>query len=256
MPAAERRRILILGGTGEARTLAAALAKRFDVVTSQAGVTSRPRKVAGTLRRGAFGGPEGLARHLAAERVAAMVDATHPFARRMKANACAAAAASGVPLLVLARPAWQQRPGDRWIEVADSHAAAEALASLGRRVFLTTGQRDLDVFARLRDRFFLVRVIERPAAFPFDDGRLLCARGPFRFADELALMQRWRIEVLVTKASGGRATYAKIAAARRLDIPVVMIRRADAPAVAASVDTVGAAIAWLEHRFGRAKARP
>jgi precorrin-6A/cobalt-precorrin-6A reductase len=256
MQAAERPRILILGGTGEARALAAALVPRFDVVTSQAGVTSRPRKVAGALRRGGFGGPEALADHLAAERVAALVDATHPFARRMKANARAAAAASGVPLLVLARPAWPHRPGDRWIEVDDASAAAQALASLGRRVFLTTGQRDLDVFARLPGRFFLVRAIEAPIVFPFADGHLLRARGPFRFADELALMRRWRIEVLVTKASGGRATYAKIAAARRLALPVVMIRRGDAPMGTDSVGSVAAAALWLERRLATAGARP
>lgn len=255
MPRAERRRVLILGGTGEARALAAALARRFDVVTSQAGVTSRPRKIAGALRRGTFGGSDGLARHLAETRVAALVDATHPFARRMKANARTAAAASGVPLLVLARPAWPRRPGDRWIEVADAREAAEALASLGRRVFLTIGQRDLDVFARLRDRFFLVRAIERPPHFPFGDGRLLRARGPFRLADELALMRRWRIDALVSKASGGRATYAKIAAARRLGIPVVMIRRADPTAPAACVETVAAAVAWLERRIGAKRAQ-
>jgi precorrin-6A/cobalt-precorrin-6A reductase len=255
MPGIERPRVLILGGTGEARALAAALAPRCEVVTSQAGATSRPRAVAGALRRGPFGGPEALARHLADERFAALVDATHPFARRMQANARAAAAASGVPLLALARPAWQRRDGDRWIEVADAPAAVAALASLGHRVFLTTGQRDLDVFAQLRERFFLVRVIERPATFPFAQGRLLRARGPFRFADELALMRRWRIEVLVTKASGGRATYAKIAAARRLRIPVVMIRRGEAPSVADRVESVAGALDWLAHRLGLAAAR-
>jgi precorrin-6A/cobalt-precorrin-6A reductase len=156
-----------------------------------------------------------------------------------------------VRLLALHRPAWTLRDGDRWIEVDDGAAAAAALARLGRRVFLTVGQRDLEGFARLTAHFFLVRVIEPPARFPFADGELLLARGPFRLADELALMRRARIDVLVTKASGGRATYAKIAAARRLGIPVVMIRRQPPPETQA-VDSIQAAMAWLEHALALA----
>lgn len=247
-----RPRVVILGGTTEARELAAALAARhgkaLEIVTSQAGRTARPRKVAGVLRRGALGGAAGLARFLEERPVVAMVDATHPFAVAMKRNAVAAAEASGVALVALRRPDWTRRPGDRWIEVDDAQGAARALARLGKRVFLTVGQRELARFAMLRDRFFLVRVIERPEAFPFADGELLLARGPFRLAEELALMRRARIDVLVTKASGGRATYAKIAAARRLGLPVVMIRRAPPPRMTA-VDSVDAACAWIERRL-------
>jgi precorrin-6A/cobalt-precorrin-6A reductase len=253
-----RPRVVILGGTTEARALAAALAARHgkavEIVTSQAGRTTTPRRIAGTLRRGSLGGAAGLARFLALGPVAALIDATHPFAQAMKRNAAVAAAESGVPLLALHRPAWPRRAGDRWTEVDDAAAAVCALARLGSRVFLTTGQRDLARFAALRERFFLVRVIERPAEFPFTDGELVLARGPFRVADEVALMRRARIDVLVTKASGGRATYAKIAAARRLGIPVVMIRRALPPAVAA-VDSVAAALAWVEQRLRATRRR-
>ena len=253
-----RPRVVILGGTTEARELAAALAARHgesvEIVTSQAGRTTRPRKVAGILRRGPLGGAAGLTRFLAAGRVAALIDATHPFAQAMKRNAVAAAQASGVPLLALHRPGWTRRAGDCWIEVDDAAAAVRALARLGRRVFLTIGQRELDGFAAMRGRFFLVRVIERPAAFAFPDGELVLARGPFRVADELALMRRARIDVLVTKASGGRATYAKIAAARRLGIPVVMIRRTPPPQATAAA-SLAVALAWVERRLRAAVRR-
>lgn len=226
------RRLLILGGTAEARALAARAAERFgrevEIIVSLAGRTRTPVHDAGTLRVGGFGGAEGLADYLKQQRIDLLVDATHPFAADMAANAIAAARSSGVTLLRLERPSWVQRRGDRWIDAYDARAAARAAARLGRRIFLSFGGRELAAFAGLRGAWFLVRRIDRPRrALPLRRYALTLGRGPFSVGREVALLRRHRIDVVVTKASGGASTRAKLEAARRLGLPVVVIARPD-----------------------------
>ncbi len=236
-------RVLLLGGTGEARTLASRLAARegFDVVSSLAGRVAEPMRPEGRVRAGGFGGPEGLAAWLAAERVDAMVDATHPFAAGISASAVTAAASTGVPLLVLRRPGWVAGPGDDWRRVP-SPAAATDLP--GERVFLTTGRDVLPVFAGDHRRWFLMRSVDPPRPPAPPRMRVLLARGPYTVEGELELMRRHAIDVVVTKDSGGAMTSAKLTAARRLGLPVVMIDRPPPPD-APSVATVEEALAWL-----------
>ena len=243
-------RILILGGTAEARALAAALAGRFGdevaVTTSLAGRTLEPAPVAGGVRRGGFGGADGLARTLREAAVDIVVDATHPFAARISAHAATTCAAERVPLLTLARPAWQSAPGDDWRPVLDAHAAARLLPSVGSRVFLTIGRRDLVAFADLAATSFLVRLIEPPAApVPLPQHELILARGPFAAADEAELMREHCIDVLVSKASGGDATAAKLAAARDLSVPVILIERPPHQPAGPLVQSVSAAVEWI-----------
>lgn len=246
-------RILILGGTAEAVALADRLAAQYPdlrVVTSLAGATSDPVLPRGTVRRGGFGGAEGLASVLREDGIDLLVDATHPFAATMARHAAEAAAATGTPRLKLVRPMWQQRAGDRWVEVDDAREAAAAIIDLGAsRVLLTLGRRDLDAFAGLRDVRFVVRMIEPPdGPLPLAHAELLLARGPFAEAGERALMDGRGIEALVTKASGGAATAAKIDAARGLGLPVVMIRRPPVPPGDMAAD-VEAALAWIAVRL-------
>lgn len=249
---AGRRRLLILGGTAEGRALAAAvearLAGRYRTITALAGATRAPAVSAGAVRVGGFGGPEGLARYLRDEAIDCLVDATHPFAVRISAHARAACDAVGVARLVLARPSWPRQAGDDWIEVADMAAAREAVAARGGRVFLTTGVKDLAAFSGLPGCWFLVRLVEPPEVPPplaeFD---MIAARGPFAQADEAALMRDRAIGLLVSKASGGEATYAKIAAARELGLPVVMVRRPPREP-GETVESAAAALAWLGAR--------
>jgi precorrin-6A/cobalt-precorrin-6A reductase len=238
--------ILILGGTAEAVALAQACAARpgFEVISSLAGRTRSPVLPAGEVRSGGFGGPDGLARFLAGRGIEHLIDATHPFAVQIGAHAKSACDATGVPRLRLLRPPWPRAPGDNWIEVADVAEAASRIPQLGRRVFLTVGQRDLEAFAAL-DLWFLVRTIEPPGAAPLRRAAWVSGRGPFALEDELALLSAHAIDVLVTKASGGAATYAKLVAARRLALPVVMIRRPPPPP-GPVVDSVDAALAWLD----------
>lgn len=244
-----KRRVLILGGTAEARALAAlaseAFGDRAEIVTSLAGRTRAPTPVAGITRTGGFGGSAELAAYLRSAPVDVLVDATHPFAATISAHARRAAAETGVKLLTLARPDWQKQPGDRWIEVPDAEAAAAALRPLGPRVFVTFGGRELDAFRALADKWFLVRRIDPPdAPLPLAQYELNLGRGPFTVEQECALMRSHRIAVLVTKASGGAATRAKLDAARVLSLPVVMIRRPPAgpgPRVA----TPEAALRWI-----------
>jgi precorrin-6A/cobalt-precorrin-6A reductase len=238
--------LLILGGTAEAVELAGACTARpgLEVISSLAGRTRAPSLPPGEVRIGGFGGAGGLARFLAERGIDRVIDATHPFAAQIGAHAEQACRKAEVPRLRLLRPPWTREPGDHWIEVADLAEAARRLPELGRRVFLTVGHQDLGAFARL-DLWFLVRTIEPPGVLPLRDAQWLAGRGPFGVPDELALLRAHAIDVLVSKASGGSATYAKLAAARQLGLPVLMIRRPPPPP-GPVVDSVEAALAWLE----------
>lgn len=243
--------VLILGGTAEARALAETLAARpWRVVTSLAGRTGSPRPLPGAVRVGGFGGVGGLRAWLAAHRPAAVIDATHPFAATITAHATEACAAEGVPRLALVRPAWTPQPG--WHAVASTAEAATLLPRLGRRAFLTVGAQGLEAFAAVPGVALIARVVTPPDPPPRGI-TLIVARGPFEVAAEEALLRRLAIDVLVTKASGGAATAAKLAAAAALGIPVVMI---DRPAVAAAADpaatTPAEALAWLDERLDSA----
>jgi precorrin-6A/cobalt-precorrin-6A reductase len=234
-------RILVLGGTTEARALAAVLVARgFAVVSSLAGVTSRPLLPEGEVRIGGFGGAKGLARYVREEGVALVCDATHPFAAKISRNAAEGARLAGVSCLRLERPAWTPQPDDQWTEVADLTAAADVIAP-GARVFLTTGRKGLDPFRARRDITVVARVIERPESPP-PPWTVIAARPPFTLEGERALMQRERIDVVVTKNAGGRRE--KLDAAAALGIPVVMVRRPVKPPVpvAASVAEITALI--------------
>jgi precorrin-6A/cobalt-precorrin-6A reductase len=240
--------ILILGGTAEGRALAAVLHDAGEpVVSSLAGRVARPALPAGEVRIGGFGGPNGLAAWLGEHDVRAVVDATHPFAERISASAAAACAQAGVPLTRLERPGWSERPGDHWTWVDDLDAAAAAVAALGtRRVFLTTGRHRLAAFAGIDSAWFLIRCVDPPA--PPLPGRheVILDRGPYTLQGEGDLLDRHRIELLVTKDSGGNMTVAKLDAARARGLPVVVVRRPPR-APGAVVTTVGDTVAWLAH---------
>lgn len=243
--------VVILGGTEQARLLAAALAARpgVRVVSTLAGRVARPRLPAGEVRIGGFGGPDGLAEWLRREHVDAIVDATHPFAERISASAGEAARLAGVPLLMLRRPGWSAEPGDDWRWVVSLDEAARLLPATGRRAFLTTGRQGLPAFAGVSGVWFLIRCVDPPQPPLPTDMQLLLARGPYTVDGELALMTEHRIDVLVTKDSGGSATSAKLAAARRLGLPVIVVRRPAAPDVPA-VETVEEALSWLDSAVG------
>jgi len=243
----KQTKLLILGGSGEAAALARALYDaRYDVTVSLAGRTSEPVKLPGTIRTGGFGGAEGLARTLRDEKFDVVIDATHPFADQMKANAVEAARQTCVQLLAIRRPPWVQRDGDTWILVDNIEGAASALGDAAKRVFLTTGRDELRPFAKDSQHFYLLRSVEAPApdALPAHV-ELITARGPFRLEDELAILKQHAIDVIVSKNSGGEATYAKLEAARALGLPVIMVRRPMLPE-APSVETVDEALQWLE----------
>jgi precorrin-6A/cobalt-precorrin-6A reductase len=250
-------RILILGGTAEARQLAGRLAKRpgIDITLSLAGRTASPAPQPAPVRVGGFGGAAGLADYLAKERVDALIDATHPYASVISANAVAAARNSGVPFVALRRPPWRAVADDRWTEVGDVREAVRALGPSPRRVFVTLGRNEITPFAAAPHHFYLIRSVDPvnpPLRLPHVD--YITGRGPFGEADDRALMMDHRIDVMVAKNSGGSATYGKIAAARSMGIGVIMLRRPPAPD-AAAVATVDEAMAWLHHALTLAAAR-
>jgi precorrin-6A/cobalt-precorrin-6A reductase len=225
-------RILIVGGSSEASRLAARLAEEpaFEPILSLAGRTRNPTAPPIPYRIGGFGGAEGLADYLKEARVDCIVDATHPFAERMSANAEAAAAATGTPLAVFTRPAWTPLPGDRWRECADAASAAQALGAPPRRVFLTVGRLQLRAFEAAPQHDYLIRTIDPPEPAPnLPHHRVILARGPFTIDDEIKLIRDERINILVTKNSGGEATRAKLDAARALGLEVLLIRRPQSP---------------------------
>ncbi len=237
-----------MGGTTEAATLAEALSgwPDIDVITSLAGRTRNPEHLPGEMRIGGFGGAEGLISYLRDQSIDVLIDATHPFADQMSSQAVLAADQVGIERLRLVRPSWEKQPGDHWVEATDAADAAKLLPSLGRRVFLTSGHKDLAAFAGLDDLWFLIRTIEPVAAggpLP-QQVHFIRAKGPFDEATEIALLRKYRIDTLVTKASGGDATYAKLSAARRLGLPVIMIRRPSPPPGPLVHDTA-AALTWL-----------
>jgi len=199
------------------------------------------------VRVGGFGGIDGLAAHLEAEGIDLLVDATHPFADQMSRNAVAASIRAGVRMLALRRAAWARQEGDRWTEVDGIHAARAALGDAGRRVFLALGRQEIDGFGWAPRHFYLVRSIEPIADRHLDDAVYVEARGPFREAGERALLAAHGIDTVVARNSGGDAGYGKIAAARALGVEVILIRRPVLPE-APTVETVDAAMAWIDHR--------
>ena len=234
-------RALILGGTTEAAALARALTD-VEVVTSLAGRTSRPAALPGRVRIGGFGGAQGLAEYLETEGIETLIDATHPFAARISANAAEAVRLRPTPRLMLVRPEWTPQPGDRWTTVPDIPAAADAVPK-GARAFLAIGRQELAPFAGRADAWFLIRSVEPPDRPLPPNHAVVTARGPFRVEDEAALLAEHRIDVLVAKNSGGDD--AKLAAARRLGVPVVLVKRPPLPE-GERVDTVAEAVAWLD----------
>ena len=221
-------RVLILGGTTEASRLATLIAgdARFNAILSLAGRTSAPKAQPLRTRTGGFGGANALAQWLHDEKIDAVIDATHPFAARISANAVAACRQAGVPLASIVRAPWRPETGDRWQSVPSAEAAAGALGERPRRVFLGLGRQELAAFAQAPQHRYIARVIEPPDASPLPPHlTLLQARGPFDLDAEIRLLSDEKIEVVVSKNSGGNATYAKIEAARTLGLPVIMIAR-------------------------------
>ncbi|MFB6567657.1 cobalt-precorrin-6A reductase [Streptomyces noursei] len=246
------RQVLILGGTTEARRLAAALATEpgVRVTTSLAGRVAAPRLPAGDVRIGGFGGPEGLARWLREHAVDALIDATHPFADTISFNAAQAAATAHVPLLALRRPGWDAQPGDVWHPVRSLTEAAAVLPTLGGRVFLTTGRMGLAHFAHLTDPWFLVRSVDAPEPPHPPRMATVLDRGPFTLEGERDLLRRHRIDVLVTKDSGAAATAPKLAAAREAGVPVVVVQRPPVPEGVPVAAEPGAAVDWVRTLLG------
>jgi precorrin-6A/cobalt-precorrin-6A reductase len=237
--------ILILGGTSEARALAEELTRLGrDPLTSLAGRVGNPALPAGWVRIGGFGGVDGLAAFLRTKGISAVVDATHPFAARIGANAAAAAERTGTPLLRLERPGWNDHPrAGTWTWAADADAARDAALPYDRP-FLTTGRQSLETFLGWADRQVLVRVVDPPEVPLPERWTVIAARGPYAYADERRLMIDFGVDVLLTKDSGGSYTAAKLDAAGDLGIPVVVVARPARPAGLPTVTTVAEALDW------------
>ena len=246
---AERPHILILGGTSEAVAAAGALAARYAVTYALAGRTERPALPAGCdVRTGGFGGADGLAEWMEGASVAALVDATHPFARTIAANAATAAGATRTPRLKLVRPPWTETPGDCWRHARDVTEAARLVGDAAQTVFLAIGYQQLAAFSGLAKPRFVVRTIDPGTGIPLAGAVHVTGRGPFTIRQETELLQEHGVDVMVTRNSGGRATQAKIAAARETDTPVVMIDRPPLPDGEVRTDAHGA-VSWVLDRL-------
>lgn len=241
-----QRRILILGGTGEARELAGFLMTKpgLEVISSLAGRTEMPELPMGVVRSGGFGGIAGLKKYLEQKNVSAVIDATHPFAITMTEHGIQATHQANIPYLRLTRLAWQPEPGDQWIPVKNHTEAAQTIPSLGNRIFLTIGRQELHHYATVSG-WFLMRMIDPPVPNSLlPKGELRLQRGPFTLSDELQLLADYGINLIVSKNSGGSATYSKLIAARQLQLPVIMIQRSPIPACE-QVNRIDQAWEWL-----------
>lgn len=239
--------VLLLGGTAEARALARVLLEQGrPVLSSLAGRVSEPALPPGPVRIGGFGGPDGLARFLLEHRIEAVVDATHPFAARISASAALATAKTGCPLIRLERPGWGSHPhAPDWTWVGGAKAAVAAGAA-AKRPFLTTGRQSLAEFLAWSDRDALVRVVDPPDMPLPQRWQLIRSRGPYAYADEHRLMRDHRVDLLVTKDSGGAHTVAKLDAAHNLDVPVVVIARPQPTPGTRVVATPEEVVGWLD----------
>jgi precorrin-6A/cobalt-precorrin-6A reductase len=236
-------RILLLGGTSEARALAARLHPDIGVISSLAGRVPDPAVPVGQVRIGGFGGADGLRHWLADANVDAVVDATHPFAATITANAAAVCRDLGVPHLLLVRPAWP--PGDAIVVQSDMHAVKTVAEQHFSRVFLTTGRSGAAAFADA-DAWFLIRAVTPPDPEVLPQRHeLVLSRGPYRYDDELKILREHRIDALVTKNSGGSMTRPKLDAAADLGVAVVMVDRPPLPAGVSTVAAVDDAVAWV-----------
>ena len=245
---ADRPHILILGGTSEAVDVAEELAGRCSITYALAGRTERPALPADCkVRIGGFGGARGLAEWMEQTSVSVLVDATHPFAAAIAANAATAAAATRTPRLKLVRPAWTETPGDRWRHARDVAEAAQLIGDIAQTVFLAIGYQELAAFSGLEKPRFVVRTIDPRTRIPLAGAVHVTGRGPFTIRQETGLLQRHGIDVLVTRNSGGQATHAKIAAARDTSTPIVMIDRPPLPDGEVCMDTRGAVSRVLDH---------
>jgi precorrin-6A/cobalt-precorrin-6A reductase len=249
------KRLLILGGTGDAMKLASVAVDLpgLAVITTLAGRTLTPKAVTGEVRIGGFGGEAGLVAYLQAESIDLVIDATHPFAAQISWHTAGAATKLGIPRLMLIRPAWArsqsvgsaESPGDHWIEVESVAAAVESIPANAMRIFLTIGRQQLTLFANLTNKWCLMRSIDPPdLSIPLPPGKLLLDRGPFSLDSERELLREYQIDAIVSKNSGGDATYAKVIAARELGLPVVMVQRPIVPDGEIVADVAGA-IEWL-----------
>jgi precorrin-6A/cobalt-precorrin-6A reductase len=240
--------VLLLGGTTEASALARLLAERGVPATlSYAGRTEKPRPQPIPVRVGGFGGVDGLTDFLRREGVTHLVDATHPFAATMSANAVAAARAAGIPLLALTRPAWTPVAGDRWTHVPDVAHAVAALEGKPRRILLALGRMHVADFAAAAQHHYVLRFVDTPTTPPaLPDHALIVDRGPFTSEADRALMAAHGIDLVVCKNAGGTGAEAKLVAARALGIPVLMIDRPALPPRGEVTDPQ-AVLAWLDH---------
>jgi precorrin-6A/cobalt-precorrin-6A reductase len=207
------------------------------------------------VRSGGFGGAAGLAIYLKNERIDILIDATHPYAAVIAANAVAAARETAVRFVALRRPAWVAVAGDRWTEVSDVREAVRSIGHEPRRVFVALGRNELAPFREAPQHHYLIRSVDPvDPPLPLPHASYVTGRGPFAEADEQALMTARNIEIIVAKNSGGAATYGKIAVARALGIGVIMVRRPPLPQ-APTVETVQDVIDWLGHAPASAAAR-
>lgn len=246
---AKHKRVLILGGIRDSLTLIALVSTipGLEVINSLAGRTRQSVMAFKPTRVGGFGGVSGLIDYLREQKIDLLIDATHPFASKISWNAAIATSELNIPHLMLVRPPWKKIEGDHWLEVESNEFAAKVLPGLASRIFLSIGRQELASYAHLKDLWFLMRMIEQPELYsPVPLGKILTERGPFSLKEERSLLQKYKIGAVVSKNSGGDATYPKVVAARELGIPVVMIQRPFLPEAEQATD-VESVVSWLRN---------
>ena len=255
-PAGVRQVIWLVGGTSEARTVAAALLARGlgVVVTTATEVPSAlPDNPRLSWRPGRLH-PEEMTAFIAREAISLVIDASHPYAREVQESARRAATRSGIAYLRFERPGAGLAAA--WVCWAASHEEAARLAfSFGRSVLLTTGSSHLAPYvqaARQTGLPLFARVLPHPSAevacqaAGLDPACLIEARGPFGVEENRETIQRLGIGVLVTKDSGqSGGVPEKLEAARLEGCQVVALCRS-VPVVEGVHSTLDSLLAALD----------
>ena len=221
------KKILIIGGTQEGNKLANYFKEHnLEYIISYAGVVEEVYKKKFKKRVGGFGGKIGIFNFIKQNKITHVIDASHPFSQKISLNTYNVCKSYNIPIITYTRKPWFERKNDNWIKVGDFNESADYLKGEAKNVFLAIGKKNLQVFKKYPQHCYLLRVINNQDINNlFPNQKCIAYNSKLNVEEEIKILKKYKIEVIVSKNSGGNLAYNKIIAARKLKIPVVIISR-------------------------------